>query len=75
MSSAPEMLWESELILDDLVRQKQITLGRGNIISKIDIRNNPGPYPIYSSSAKKNGKMGEYGNYMFDEELMALRNN
>lgn len=56
--------------LDELVQESEIELGRGNVISKIDIRENPGKFPIYSSSAQRNGKMGEYGNYMFDEELI-----
>lgn len=56
--------------LDELVSSKFIELGRGDIISKIDIRNNIGDFPIYSSSAKNDGRMGEYGKYMFDEELI-----
>ena len=44
-----------------------IKLGRGNVISKRDIANNPGIYPIYSASVTNNGKFGEYGNYMFDD--------
>ena len=47
-----------------------ITLGRGKVISKQDIQNNPGDYPIYSSSATNNGLLGSYGAYMFDEELI-----
>ena len=57
-------------LLDDLVKEGDIELGRGNIISKIDIREDAGTYPVYSSSSKNNGKMGEYGKYMFDEELI-----
>ncbi len=57
--------------LDTLVVNKQIELGRGEIISKIDIKNYPGPYPIYSSSAHNNGKFGEYGQFIFDEELIS----
>jgi len=56
--------------LAELEEQGRITLGRGNIISKIDIRERPGGYPIYSSSGKGDGKFGEYGEYMFDEELI-----
>jgi len=47
-----------------------ISLGRGDIISKDDINHYPGPYPIYSSSAHNNGKFGEFGKFMFDEELI-----
>jgi len=71
MSSAAEFRWEEMVPLDDLVVSGEVQLGRGNIISKIDIRNNPGPYPIYSSSSKNDGKMGEYGSFMFDEELIS----
>ena len=47
-----------------------VSLGRGKIISKIDIQENPGGYPIYSSSAKGEGLFGKYNDYMFDEELI-----
>ena len=56
------------LLLEDLEREKMITLGRGNIISKIDINSIPGNYPIYSSSATGNGEFGRYGKYMFEDE-------
>ena len=56
------------LLLEDLEREKMITLGRGNIISKIDINAIPGNYPIYSSSATGNGEFGRYGKYMFEDE-------
>ena len=56
--------------LDDLMTQGSVQLGRGDVISKDDIAAHPGPYPIYSSSAHNNGKFGEYGKYMFDEELI-----
>ena len=57
--------------LDEYVHTGQIELGRGNIISKLDIDACPGPYPIYSSSAQGDGKFGEYGKFMFDEELIS----
>ena len=56
--------------LAELEAQGKISLGRGDIISKIDIRERPGGHPIYSSSGKGDGKFGEYGEYMFDEELI-----
>ena len=56
--------------LDSVEAKGAITFGRGNIISKDDIAAFPGPYPIYSSSAQNNGKFGEYGKFMFDEELV-----
>lgn len=61
--------WQTKR-LDHYLANDLITLGRGDVISKDDINAQPGPYPIYSSSAINNGKFGEYGNYMFDEELI-----
>lgn len=61
--------WET-ITLDECVKAGDIELGRGNIISKDDINNFSGPYPIYSSSAHNNGKFGEYAKFMFDEELI-----
>ena len=45
-----------------------LTLGRGQVISKIDMNNCPGDYPVYSSSSQNNGEIGRYGKYMFDDE-------
>lgn len=45
-----------------------IKLGRGKVISKRDIENNPGNYPVYSSSAASLGEFGRYGDYLFDDE-------
>ena len=56
--------------LDDLCEAGIVKLGRGNIISKKDIAAKPGPYPIYSSARENEGKFGEYGDYMFDEEMI-----
>ncbi|MEE3210682.1 MAG: restriction endonuclease subunit S [Pseudomonadota bacterium] len=68
-SAMNESKWELKK-LDVLIRENKIELGRGNIISRIDIDQRPGPYPIYSSSAHNNGKFGEYGDFMFEEELV-----
>lgn len=56
--------------LDELILKNKVKLGRGNIISKKDIVQHPGDYPIYSSAREKNGTFGYYGKYMFDEELI-----
>jgi type I restriction enzyme S subunit len=64
------MEWPKAKPLDAFVSNGDIQLGRGNIISAIDIDRNPGDYPIYSSSAKGNGEFGRYGSYMFNEELI-----
>lgn len=61
--------WD-EYEIPDLEDKGIVSLGRGNIISKIDIQEKPGGYPIYSSSAKKDGMFGKYGDYMFDEEMI-----
>src|SRR5690554_3305597 len=59
-----------EFYLRELEEINKIKLGRGDVISKNDIRAFPGYYPVYSSSAINNGEMGRYGKYMFDEELI-----
>jgi type I restriction enzyme M protein len=56
--------------LQDLVDEGIVSLGRGNIISKIDMAEMPGSYPVYSSAKENDGKFGEYGKFMFDEELI-----
>lgn len=56
--------------LDEFIAEGTVLLGRGDVISKEDIEEHPGPYPIYSSSAHNNGKFGEYGKFIFDEELI-----
>lgn len=56
--------------LDELVDSGVIQLTRGKIISKIDMAACPGTYPVYSSAKENDGKFGEYGRYMFDEELI-----
>lgn len=61
--------WENKK-LSQLEDEKVIELGRGDVISKIDIAEHAGNYPIYSSSIKNGGLFGAYGKYMFDEELI-----
>lgn len=65
---APE--WNFAL-LRDLEGKKLVVLGRGNVISHDDMRANPGPNPVYSSSVINQGLMGTYGHHMFDEELIS----
>ena len=59
--------WET-VSLDELQKRRLVTLGRGEVISQIDINAHPGNYPIYSSSAKNDGLFGRYGRYMFSDE-------
>lgn len=53
--------------LGELEDAKKITLGRGKVISKKDITDNPGSYPVYSSSAVGDGEIGRYGKFMFED--------
>ena len=62
--------WE-EFLIAELEDKGWLKLGRGKVISKTDIENKPGQYPIYSSSIKNDGLMGAYGEFMFDEELIS----
>jgi len=41
-------------------------LGRGRVISKNYIENNPGSYPVYSSQSQNNGELGRIKTYDFD---------
>lgn len=54
--------------LSELEDSGLIKLGRGNVISKVDIAQIPGDFPVYSSSAAGKGEIGRYGKYMFDDE-------
>jgi type I restriction enzyme S subunit len=56
--------------LQELVESGVVQLTRGKIISKRDIAACPGSFPIYSSAKDNDGKFGEYGKFLFDEELI-----
>lgn len=58
----------SFMSLGEAQDKKLLSMGRGQIISKDAIRDNPGKYPVYSSSTKNNGEIGRYGLYMFEDE-------
>ena len=58
-------------MLGDLEDSGIVKLGRGNVISKKDIADKPGEYPIYSSSASGVGEFGRYSKYMFDDERLS----
>ncbi len=62
------MAEHEEFLLGDLEDSGRITLGRGQVISKTEMMDNPGDYPVYSSSATNNGEIGRYSQYMFDDE-------
>ena len=61
--------WPIEL-LSTLEDTGVLKLGRGQIISKTDLIESPGIYPVYSSSAQGIGEFGQYGKYLFDEEMI-----
>lgn len=61
--------WDVRTI-EQLEKARLLQLSRGNVISKVDIECVPGDFPIYSSSVKSDGVFGNYGEYMFDEELI-----
>ena len=61
--------WEVKTVAE-LEKMKLVKLSRGKVISKIDIDNTPGDFPIYSSSVHNDGLFGRYGQFMFDEELI-----
>jgi type I restriction enzyme S subunit len=56
--------------LDRLCEAGIVVLGRGMVISRKDLAATPGLYPVYSSAKENDGKFGEYGEYMFDEEMI-----
>jgi type I restriction enzyme, S subunit len=59
------------LELKELEDSGLIKLGRGSVISKVDISKVPGDYPVYSSSAVGEGEIGRYGKYMFEDERIS----
>jgi len=62
--------WSRTDVLDSLIKQGIITLDRGRVISSIDLMKYPGDYPVYSSSAQKNGYFGSFDLFDFNEELI-----
>ena len=57
--------------LGDIENSGLIKLGRGNVISKQDMKECPGDFPVYSSSSVGDGEIGRYGKYMFDDERIS----
>jgi len=60
-----EVEWKA---LGELADLHWLKLGRGQVISKRDLQDFPGNYPVYSSSARDGGHFGRYGKFMFDDE-------
>jgi len=61
--------WEIKTIAE-LEEEGIVKLGRGMVISKKDLADFPGDFPVFSSAKLNNGIIGRYGKYMFDEELI-----
>ena len=61
--------WEVYTV-SELEKIKLVSLSRGQVISKKDIDDTQGVFPIYSSSIHSEGLFGRYGKFMFDEELI-----
>jgi len=57
--------------LGDLEDLGVLKLGRGKVISKRDLAEFPGDFPVYSSSAKGSGEFGRYGKFMFEDERIS----
>ena len=57
--------------LGDIEDMGYVKLGRGNVISKQDMKDCPGDFPVYSSSSVGDGEIGRYGKYMFDDERIS----
>jgi type I restriction enzyme, S subunit len=45
-------------------------VGRGRVISRVEIESNLGSYPVYSSQTSNNGEMGRIATYDFDGEYV-----
>ena len=45
-------------------------LGRGRVISKKEIENNPGKFPVYSSQTFNNGELGRINTYDFEGDYV-----
>jgi type I restriction enzyme S subunit len=45
-------------------------IGRGRVISKTEINEKPGPYPVYSSQTSNGGEFGRISTYDFDGEYL-----
>jgi type I restriction enzyme S subunit len=61
--------WETYTV-EELERRRLAKLSRGKVISKKDIESRAGDFPIYSSSIHNDGLFGQYGDFMFEEELI-----
>lgn len=56
--------WNNFLVKD------AFDIGRGRVISKDEIRDKPGEYPVYSSQSTNDGRMGSINTYDFNGEYV-----
>ena len=49
---------------------RHFEIGRGRVISKVEIGDNKGDYPVYSSQTSNNGELGRINTYDFDGEYV-----
>ncbi|QQE80430.1 restriction endonuclease subunit S [Alicyclobacillus sp. SO9] len=56
--------WESRRI------SQLFYLGRGRVISKEELAERPGPYPVYSSQTENDGEFGRLSTYDFDGDFL-----
>jgi type I restriction enzyme, S subunit len=49
---------------------RHFEIGRGRVISKIEIDDNKGDYPVYSSQTSNNGELGRINTYDFEGEYV-----
>ncbi|MFZ2451623.1 MAG: restriction endonuclease subunit S [Methylovulum miyakonense] len=56
--------WETKKI------NELFNIGRGRVISSIEIANNSGKYPVYSSQSRNNGCMGYLDSFDFEGEYI-----
>ena len=49
---------------------RHFEIERGRVISKIEIEENIGEYPVYSSQTTNNGELGKINSYDFDGEYV-----
>ena len=55
---------------NDFLVKDAFDIGRGRVISKNEIRDKPGKYPVYSSQSTNKGKMGSINTYDFNGEYV-----
>ena len=54
----------------NLLVNRVFEIGRGRVISKDEIRDNFGSYPVFSSQSTNNGKMGTIRTFDFEGEYV-----